>query len=154
MLTKNFSGALQLSDLDDFIGPSQVNESIEQILSVFVSEIDDRYCLAMHYPNAKQVGRRWRRWLGEIKKQKSRENISVMKINDLSNESNYIQQKTNVDETPKVAKITLNDCLACSGCITSAESILIEQQDYREVQRCLTANRTFDRNVNRFCQDR
>lgn len=24
MLTKNFSGALQLTDLDDFIGPSQV----------------------------------------------------------------------------------------------------------------------------------
>jgi len=25
MITKNFSGALQLTDLDDFIGPSQVD---------------------------------------------------------------------------------------------------------------------------------
>lgn len=32
----------------------------------------------------------------------------------------------------KVA-ITLNDCLACSGCITSAESVLITQQSQDEV---------------------
>lgn len=28
----------------------------------------------------------------------------------------------------KKAKITLNDCLACSGCITSAEAVLVNQQ--------------------------
>lgn len=27
----------------------------------------------------------------------------------------------------KKAIVTLNDCLACSGCITTAESILIEK---------------------------
>jgi len=32
----------------------------------------------------------------------------------------------------KPAKITLNDCLACSGCITSAESVLITQQSVDE----------------------
>lgn len=26
------------------------------------------------------------------------------------------------------AVISLNDCLACSGCITSAESVLVQQQ--------------------------
>ena len=30
------------------------------------------------------------------------------------------------------AQITLNDCLACSGCITSAESVLIGQQNHLE----------------------
>ena len=30
-------------------------------------------------------------------------------------------------EAPKVAKVTLNDCLACAGCITSAETVLVEQ---------------------------
>ena len=30
--------------------------------------------------------------------------------------------------------ITLNDCLACSGCITSAESVLITQQSQHEVR--------------------
>ncbi len=47
-----------------------------------------------------------------------------------------------------MAKITLNDCLACSGCITSAESILIDQQDYHEAQRCLTLNQSLEQNVN------
>uniref|UniRef100_A0A3B1IFP5 Nuclear prelamin A recognition factor-like n=1 Tax=Astyanax mexicanus TaxID=7994 RepID=A0A3B1IFP5_ASTMX len=38
------------------------------------------------------------------------------------------------------AKITLNDCLACSGCITSAESILITQQSHEELYRVLRLN--------------
>lgn len=29
-----------------------------------------------------------------------------------------------------IAKVSLNDCLACSGCVTSAETILIEEQSY------------------------
>ena len=31
------------------------------------------------------------------------------------------------------AQITLNDCLACSGCITSAEHILITEQSQDEL---------------------
>ena len=31
------------------------------------------------------------------------------------------------------ASITLADCLACSGCITSAETVLIEQQSADQV---------------------
>ncbi|NXG34579.1 NARFL factor, partial [Dromaius novaehollandiae] len=40
------------------------------------------------------------------------------------------------------AKITLNDCLACSGCITSAESVLITQQSHEELYKVLTFNKT------------
>ena len=32
-------------------------------------------------------------------------------------------------ESRATAKVTLNDCLACSGCVTSAESVLVEQQN-------------------------
>jgi len=38
------------------------------------------------------------------------------------------------------AKITLNDCLACSGCITSAESVLISQQSQDELFKVLKEN--------------
>lgn len=38
------------------------------------------------------------------------------------------------------AEITLNDCLACSGCITSAESVLITLQSHTEVLSFLAAN--------------
>ncbi|GAA5871773.1 hypothetical protein JCM16303_000860 [Sporobolomyces ruberrimus] len=37
----------------------------------------------------------------------------------------------------KKAEITLNDCLACSGCITSAESVLVTMQSHEEVYRVL-----------------
>ncbi|NXI35894.1 NARFL factor, partial [Galbula dea] len=40
------------------------------------------------------------------------------------------------------AKITLNDCLACSGCITSAESVLITQQSHEELCKVLAWNKT------------
>lgn len=37
--------------------------------------------------------------------------------------------------------ISLNDCLACSGCITSAESVLVSQQTYQQLLVVLDANR-------------
>ncbi|KAJ7989715.1 hypothetical protein DPEC_G00307400 [Dallia pectoralis] len=39
------------------------------------------------------------------------------------------------------AKISLNDCLACSGCITSAESVLITQQSHEEIYKVLRNNK-------------
>ena len=35
------------------------------------------------------------------------------------------------------AKVSLNDCLACSGCVTSAETVLISQQSVDEMRRAL-----------------
>ncbi len=39
------------------------------------------------------------------------------------------------------AQITLNDCLACSGCITSAESVLITQQSQEELYKVIATNK-------------
>lgn len=36
--------------------------------------------------------------------------------------------------------ISLNDCLACSGCITSAESVLVSQQTYKQLYAILETN--------------
>lgn len=35
--------------------------------------------------------------------------------------------------TEKKATLSLDDCLACSGCVTSAEAVLISQQSYEEL---------------------
>lgn len=43
-------------------------------------------------------------------------------------------------------EITLADCLACSGCITSAESVLITQQSQEELLRVLAENEAFKLN--------
>ena len=49
--------------------------------------------------------------------------------------------QTGYERRLEKAKITLNDCLACSGCITSAESVLITQQSQDELYRILQANK-------------
>lgn len=33
----------------------------------------------------------------------------------------------------QVATVSLNDCLACSGCVTSAEAVLIQEQGYEKL---------------------
>lgn len=52
-------------------------------------------------------------------------------------------QEYNSGEIQKLEKVqvTLNDCLACSGCITSAEGVLINQQNFTEVLKILSENK-------------
>eukprot|EP00116_Pleurobrachia_bachei_P004616 sb/3464878/ len=79
----SFSGTLRLTDLNDFIGPSQ--ECTKPV------------------PVAKSTKR------GVIK---------INKDGGLTQNSLPLQKQT----------ISLTDCLACSGCVTSAETVLIESQ--------------------------
>ena len=55
---------------------------------------------------------------------------SEIKVND---KGDYFENDEKLDK----AQITLNDCLACSGCITSAESVLIQSQSDEEVKKVL-----------------
>lgn len=41
--------------------------------------------------------------------------------------------KTKTVNSQKLASISLNDCLACSGCITSAEAILVQEQSFEKL---------------------
>lgn len=43
----------------------------------------------------------------------------------------------------KTATVTLNDCLACSGCVTTAETILIQQQGVDEILQKLKEKNLF-----------
>lgn len=94
-----FSSGLRLTDLDDFIAPSQ-----ECIKPVKVERL----------PGSK-----------------------VVKV-QVENNGEYVQidQEGTKTTLPK-AKITLTDCLACSGCVTSAETVLITQQSHEEMCRVL-----------------
>ncbi|KAI9920613.1 hypothetical protein PsorP6_000244 [Peronosclerospora sorghi] len=75
-----------------------------------------------------------------------------------SNDSSNILAKTTLDTSPDLtvpppltpniirtttqnkATISLDDCLACSGCVTSAETVLISQQSFKEMLDALGAN--------------
>ncbi|XP_040446968.1 cytosolic iron-sulfur assembly component 3 isoform X3 [Falco naumanni] len=99
-----FSGVLQLTDLDDYIGPSQ--ECIKPV---------------------------------KVEKKPGK---AAAKIRIEADGSYFqIDQDGGAQKLEK-AKITLNDCLACSGCITSAESVLITQQSHEELCKILTFNKT------------
>ena len=89
----NFSGALRLTDLNDFIGPSQ--ECIKPV---------------------------------PVKKSKKRGIVRVHDDGGLSQNSLPLEKQT----------ISLTDCLACSGCVTSAETVLIESQSVGTLQRART----------------
>ena len=93
-----FSGIVQLTDLDDFITPSQ-----ECIKPVKIEKKED---------GASKTG-------AKIK---------------IEADGSYIEELSDGTQKklPK-AQITLADCLACSGCITSAESILIEHQSKQDL---------------------
>ncbi|XP_061567863.1 cytosolic Fe-S cluster assembly factor narfl [Cololabis saira] len=102
-MASHFSGVLQLTDLDDFITPSQ--ECIKPV------KIE------------KKLGK------------------SVAKI-QIEDDGSYVQiNQDGGKQKLEKAKITLNDCLACSGCITSAESVLITQQSHEELFKVLRKNK-------------
>ncbi|ORX92524.1 cytosolic Fe-S cluster assembly factor narfl [Basidiobolus meristosporus CBS 931.73] len=99
-----FSGGLVLTDLNDFISPSQA-------------------CV-------KPV---------EVKKTAESNSSGTIKID---NSGGYYEVGVEGEETKlEAASITLNDCLACSGCITSAESILVSMQSQEELFNVLKANK-------------
>ncbi|KAG8230156.1 hypothetical protein J437_LFUL010407 [Ladona fulva] len=97
-----FSGALQLTNLDDFITPSQ--ECIKPI---------------------------------KIEKTVSSTGAKI-KIED---DGSYVQiRESGERETLAKVEISLSDCLACSGCITSAEGVLVAQQSHAEAGKVFLHN--------------
>ncbi|CAK1552643.1 unnamed protein product [Leptosia nina] len=103
-MASRFSGALQLTDLDDFITPSQ--ECIKPV---------------------------------KIEKVKSKTGAKI-KIG----EDGYFDLSGGKEQKLQKVEITLADCLACSGCITSAESVLVTKQSQEELLRVLSERKYTD----------
>ena len=96
-----FSGALQLTDLNDFLGPGQ-----ECILPVNIP--------------------------------KTKTSSPNVRINPRG-----VAEEVRADgsvKSLKKAEITLADCLACSGCVTTAESVLISEQSHSAFEKVLKAD--------------
>ena len=68
-------------------------------------------------------------------------NVNMISV-EVDAEGNYLQVNEDGSKTRmEKAKITLNDCLACSGCITSAEAVLVSSQGVEEFLRVLEEER-------------
>lgn len=110
--TNSFSHSLNLVDLNDYLGPSQICIKPTQTASRIVDSNSSTYS------NPKT----------EIR----------LDGHDLQNppRSSSSSSQPSIEPpttTLEKAQITLNDCLACSGCITSSESILVSLQSAEEV---------------------
>ncbi|XP_012257068.1 probable cytosolic Fe-S cluster assembly factor GJ13047 isoform X2 [Athalia rosae] len=107
-MASRFSGALQLTDLDDFITPSL--ECIKPI---------------------------------EIPKSKANTGAKIK----IQEDGAYMElNESGASEKLQKVEITLADCLACSGCITTAESVLVTQQSEEELLRVLQENQNLHEN--------
>nr|XP_039259688.1 cytosolic Fe-S cluster assembly factor narfl-like isoform X1 [Styela clava] len=109
-MASKFSGALQLTDLDDFIAPSQECIKPTQIKKPSVVSLNK-----------------------EIKKK------SKIRLDD---EGNYVDAANEQIKTLQKAEVSLSDCLACSGCVTSAESILVQQHSFEEFYKVVLSNKS------------
>ncbi|KAE8375142.1 cytosolic Fe-S cluster assembly factor nar1 [Aspergillus bertholletiae] len=68
--------------------------------------------------------------------------VETLPKNESSNSKNLYEVTTEdkvQPENPPPAQISLTDCLACSGCVTSAEAVLISLQSHAEVLNTLDA---------------
>ncbi|SCV73365.1 BQ2448_7291 [Microbotryum intermedium] len=110
----SLSAGLTLTDLNDYLAPSQL--CIKPVEMVEDTDPDEEKAKKLANDPA------------------SKANIEIMI--DAST-SSYYEKATSGAKAKKLkkAEITLNDCLACSGCITSAESVLVQMQSHQEVER-------------------
>ncbi|KEI36461.1 uncharacterized protein L969DRAFT_54771 [Mixia osmundae IAM 14324] len=116
-----------LSDLNDYLGPSQicikpVNEIIDPTPDPAQISSESKAWAATEIRLDEPTGHYY-----EIesrgKDKGGDQSAGALGVTGLQQQGNKL----------KKAEITLNDCLACSGCITSAESVLVNLQSHTEV---------------------
>lgn len=70
--------------------------------------------------------------------------VKLDNLNDFIQPSSSCIKPTEKKTTGTVAKVSdinLSDCLACSGCITSAETVLVQQQNHEELFKVINDNK-------------
>lgn len=69
-----------------------------------------------------------------------------------SRQPDLIKSRASVSSNgQKVAAVSLNDCLACSGCVTSAETVLIQEQSYHRLYERLKSHNNVDEDIIAVC---
>ena len=110
----SFAGSVMLGDLNDFIAPSQ--SCVNPLFAVPSSSASTSASTATSGD-------------GTAAPDDARDPRGVAKISLSSGIFSGIAEPNLIKASAtKTAKVSLNDCLACSGCVTSAETVLIEAQ--------------------------
>ncbi|KAJ1026688.1 hypothetical protein NDA16_002286 [Ustilago loliicola] len=118
-----FSGALTLTDLNDYLGPSQA--CIKPVEGAD-APADDQNGASEQVDSAASASTQI-----AIDHDGSYYESAANAASSAS--ASKPRQRTKLE----TAEISLNDCLACSGCVTSAESVLITMQSQEELRRAV-----------------
>lgn len=122
-----FSGALTLTDLNDYLGPSQA--CIKPVSGKDAPSTEQKEVGAASTEIAIDAdGEYYESTSGQIG------------TNNASLDDNKPRARTRLE----TAEISLNDCLACSGCVTSAESVLIGMQSVDELRKATAKKGTIE----------
>lgn len=116
-----FSGAALLADLDDFIAPSQ--SCVNPLFSGAAEGSG-----AARLPGEAGASNESKRGAAKLDLASD-----FLVPGDTGVRPDLIKSTG----ATKAAQVSLNDCLACSGCVTSAETVLIQQQSTEEMLRAL-----------------
>jgi hypothetical protein len=130
------SGSVFLNNLDDFILPSQacVNPLVASKLNspmagssakVVTTDLESNSYGVTINTTASKHSKKHNRITLETDYSTSDLGADYI-LSTSEQQPNLIKQKT--FDSRVVASVSLNDCLACSGCVTSAEAILIQEQ--------------------------
>mmetsp|Transcript_52335 Transcript_52335/g.124936 ORF Transcript_52335/g.124936 Transcript_52335/m.124936 type:complete len:575 (+) Transcript_52335:71-1795(+) len=101
-----FSGGVKLGDLDDFISPSQ--DCVKPLIEAAQggpAKLDSAHDAAALEPEPAAL---------------------VQKPNLIKS------KQSGSDPKAQIGQVSLSDCLACSGCVTSAETVLLQEQSGEE----------------------
>lgn len=72
-----------------------------------------------------------------VSKDEGDEEIKINKSRSWKSRTNRESSAESVPAKSQPLNVSLGDCLACSGCITSAEAMLIAEQSHEKVLRVL-----------------
>ena len=119
----SFAGSVMLGDLNDFIAPSQ--SCVNPLFAVPSSSSS----ASSSASSTSASGSTATPGDGTVAPDDPRDPRGVAKISLSSGIFSGIAEPNLIKASAtKTAKVSLNDCLACSGCVTSAETVLIEAQ--------------------------
>jgi len=99
-----FSSGVKLGDLDDFISLSQ--ECVKPLIEA-----------------AEGSGKSAK--LGNVSEARS---LPVAEVPQVKKPNLIKSKQSGSDPKAQIGQVTLSDCLACSGCVTSAETVLLQEQ--------------------------
>lgn len=139
------SGSVFLNNLDDFIAPSQacVNPLVNGTASSTVPSSTNTSGGVNLNRNSKKHGR------VTLETDFSKSDFDEVGVS--YSEPDLIKSRlvpssssggTSSSDVKKIATVSLNDCLACSGCVTSAEAVLIQEQSSDKLVQLLEEKRT------------